>query len=119
MTDSWKASEFLKAAQIVQTWLSHYLLEQETLHFAAACSTANTELFAGCPKSLSDLSIPRPRRKNSGASKLNSLADLYAGCMIPEQLSEGREEMEGEWGNKLVIWISLGPASMCPSSSLS
>ena len=48
-------------------------------------------------------SVYRGQGRVQETTAAESLADLYAECVIPEQLSKGREEVEGGWGNKLVI----------------
>lgn len=71
-----------------------------------------TELFVGCPKS-SPHCLQGPGEEFRHQRSPSSLADLHAGCVIPEQLSEGREEVERGWGDKSVIWISLQGLAMC------
>ena len=107
MTESERPVSFLKAAQTVQPLTV-------PLYFGAkklpTCQLPAQQRIQSCL-----LAAPEPlwsvywgqKEEFRGQQQLSSLADLYTGCMIPEQLSEGREEMDGEWGNKLVIWISL------------
>jgi hypothetical protein len=73
-------------------------LEQRNSLPASLPAQSNTELNTDplC-------SVDRSQKEEfRNQQQLNSLADLYIGCVIPEQLSKGREEVEGGHGNKLV-----------------
>lgn len=89
------------------SWLSCYLLEQRNSLFASCLFSCDTELFVGCPRASLAASTETRKKECRNQQLLKSLADLYTESTIPEQLSKGRAEVKGGWGNKLVIWTSL------------
>lgn len=83
---------FLKATQLFNPWLSLLSLKAKKLPVCQpACSTVNTELSVGCPRS-SLLCLERPERRIQGPTAAEQLG--WPACWAPDS----RTTLQGKGG---------------------